>query len=64
MAAGIVQLARRFSTLRTHFDVCIVGGGIMGSASAYFLAKTMPASSIVVIERDATVGQKDDPHFK
>eukprot|EP00118_Oscarella_pearsei_P011470 m.77450 g.77450 ORF g.77450 m.77450 type:complete len:427 (+) comp36032_c0_seq9:855-2135(+) len=54
MAAGIVQLARRFSTLRTHFDVCIVGGGIMGSASAYFLAKTMPASSIVVIERDAT----------
>ena len=39
------------------YDVVIVGGGIMGSSSAYFLANRMPREmgKICVIERDPTV---------
>jgi len=35
-------------------DVAIVGGGIMGSALAYWLTRLDPSSSVVVIERDPT----------
>lgn len=39
------------------YDVVIVGGGIMGSSSAYFLANRMSREmgKICVIERDPTV---------
>ena len=40
---------------RKHVDVLIVGGGAMGSSTAYFLKKKEPAVDIVVIERDSTV---------
>jgi FAD-dependent oxidoreductase domain-containing protein 1 len=35
-------------------DVAIVGGGIMGSALAYWLTRLDPNVSVVVIERDST----------
>ena len=35
-------------------DVAIVGGGIVGSATAYFVATTMPDATVVVIEPDPT----------
>src|ERR1700757_5261293 len=35
-------------------DVAIVGGGIMGSALAYWLTRLDPNVSVVVIERDPT----------
>lgn len=38
----------------TGYDVVIVGGAAMGSATAYSLATLDPALSIAVIERDAT----------
>ena len=39
------------------YDVAIIGGGIMGSSSAYFLANRMSSriNNICVIERDPTV---------
>ncbi|XP_065842241.1 FAD-dependent oxidoreductase domain-containing protein 1-like [Oscarella lobularis] len=48
-----MNLGRIFAR-RLHYDVCIVGGGIMGSSSAYFLANKIAPSSIRVVERDAT----------
>lgn len=42
------------------YDVVIVGGGIMGSSSAYFLANRMAPEMgrICVIEQDPTVREK------
>ena len=45
---GLDQLSR-------HYDVVVVGGGVMGSSSAYFLASRMPNKSVCVVERDFTV---------
>jgi glycine/D-amino acid oxidase-like deaminating enzyme len=36
------------------YDVIIVGGGIMGSAAAYYLMKADPNLSVAVIERDSS----------
>ncbi len=36
------------------YDVIIIGGGIMGSASAYYLMKTDNTLKVAVIERDPT----------
>jgi FAD-dependent oxidoreductase domain-containing protein 1 len=35
------------------YDVIIIGGGIMGSATAYYLMKADPTLAVAVIERDA-----------
>jgi FAD-dependent oxidoreductase domain-containing protein 1 len=40
-------------TNRTY-DVIITGGGIMGSATAYYLTKADPALKVAVVERDPT----------
>jgi FAD-dependent oxidoreductase domain-containing protein 1 len=36
------------------YDIIIIGGGIMGSASAYYLTKADPTLKVVVVERDPT----------
>ena len=38
----------------THFDIVIVGGGVVGSASAYYLKKHGFPGSIAMIEKDTT----------
>lgn len=50
----------RGSTAPKTNDVVIVGGGVMGSSSAYFLANRMvpEMGRICVIERDPTVREK------
>jgi FAD-dependent oxidoreductase domain-containing protein 1 len=39
------------------YDVIIIGGGIMGSATAYYLMKTDNTLKVVVLERDPTYAQ-------
>jgi FAD-dependent oxidoreductase domain-containing protein 1 len=34
------------------YDIAIIGGGIIGSAVAYFLARTHRAGSVAVVEPD------------
>jgi len=36
------------------YDIIIIGGGIMGSATAYYLTKKDPSLKVAVIERDPT----------
>ncbi len=36
------------------YDVIIIGGGIMGSAAAYYLTKMDPTLKVAVVERDPT----------
>jgi FAD-dependent oxidoreductase domain-containing protein 1 len=40
--------------LDTRADIAIVGGGIMGSALAYWLTRLEPGVAVVVVERDPT----------
>jgi len=39
-----------------HFDIVIVGGGVVGSATAYYLKKQGYNGSVAIIERDTTYG--------
>jgi L-2-hydroxyglutarate oxidase len=41
--------------LKNHFDVAVIGGGILGSSIAYFLASTSDAS-IAVVEQENKFG--------
>ena len=41
-----------------RFDVAIIGAGIVGLAVAYRLTKRFPGRSVVVLERDAAIAQR------
>jgi len=43
------------------WDIAIMGGGIIGSSIAYFLARTGKAGRIAVIERDPTYSKASTP---
>lgn len=46
----------------TQCDTLIVGGGIVGLATAYQLSLRYPQQRIVVVEKEATVGQHQTGH--
>ena len=41
----------------THYDVVIIGGGIVGSSTAYYLRKNGFKGSVAIIEKDPTYKQ-------
>lgn len=43
-------------------DVCVIGGGIVGLASALRFAEAHPGAGIVVLEKEAGVGQHQTGH--
>ncbi len=45
----------------THYDVVIVGGGIVGSSTAYYLRKNGFKGSVAVIEKDPTYARACTP---
>ena len=51
--AAIDKLSK-LKTPTTKTDVAIIGGGIMGSATAYFLTRLSPSIRVTVIEPDPT----------
>jgi L-2-hydroxyglutarate oxidase LhgO len=45
-----------------HFDVIVVGGGIVGLASAYQLLERQPNRRLLVVEKEATIGVHQTGH--
>jgi L-2-hydroxyglutarate oxidase LhgO len=45
-----------------HFDVAIVGGGIVGLATAWQLGQRFPRLRVVVLEKEAAVGEHQTGH--
>ncbi len=44
------------------FDIIIVGGGIVGLATAYKLTQHLPNKSVLVLEKEAEVGSHQTGH--
>lgn len=49
------QFLRCVGRRQLHYDVVIVGGGVMGSSSAFFIKEKAPSMKVAVVERDCTV---------
>ncbi len=47
----------RHGRVMTHVDIAIVGGGVVGSATAYYLRKNGFAGSIAIFEQDTSFKQ-------
>ncbi len=43
------------------WDIAIIGGGIIGSSIAYFLARTGKSGRVAVLERDPTYSKASTP---
>src|SRR5215510_16082152 len=43
------------------YDVILVGGGIMGCATAYYLLKTDPRLKVAILEKDPTYEKASTP---
>jgi L-2-hydroxyglutarate oxidase len=46
----------------SHFDVAIIGGGIVGLATAWQLLQRYPAVRVLVLEKEAGVGEHQTGH--
>jgi glycine/D-amino acid oxidase-like deaminating enzyme len=47
---------------KDQFDVLLVGGGVMGCATAYYLLKLEPRLNIALIEMDAIQPRRKHTH--
>ena len=48
--------------MNQHYDTLIVGGGIVGLATAYRLTERFPRQRVAVLEKEATVGEHQTGH--
>lgn len=44
------------------YDLCVIGGGIVGLACAYKFAETRPGAAILVLEKEAGLGRHQTGH--
>ena len=44
------------------YDVAVIGGGIVGLASAYQVLRQSPGRRVVVLEKDSAVGRHQSSH--
>ncbi|RIK29774.1 MAG: hypothetical protein DCC56_12140 [Anaerolineae bacterium] len=47
--------------LKNHFDVILIGGGVMGCATAYHLLKRDPNLNVAILEKDPTYERASTP---
>ncbi|MFN8495823.1 MAG: FAD-binding oxidoreductase [Caldilineaceae bacterium] len=47
--------------MSNNYDVLIVGGGVMGCATAYYLLKADPNLTVAILEKDATYAKASTP---
>ncbi len=45
-----------------HIDITLIGGGIIGLATAYYLTQAYPHKSIVILEKNARLGEEQSTH--
>jgi glycine/D-amino acid oxidase-like deaminating enzyme len=55
-AAFATQLAKQDNSLPREVDVAIIGGGLMGCASAYYLSKA--GAKVLVLDKSTIAGQQ------
>jgi L-2-hydroxyglutarate oxidase len=46
------------------FDYCVIGGGIVGLATAMRLLETYPGSSLILLEKEEALGKHQTDAFK
>lgn len=45
-----------------QIDITIIGGGVIGLAAAYYLTNAYPKKSIVILEKNARLGEEQSTH--
>ena len=56
LLASSSRPSRSSSTNITDVDLAVVGGGIVGAASALEIKKRFPALEVVILEKEAKLG--------
>src|SRR5476649_2757355 len=57
-----LRLPSEMLTEDNRFDVAVIGGGIVGLATAYALTRRYPATSVIVLEKERDLAHHQTGH--